>query len=370
MKRKKEVIIKKVLIVAGGTGGHIFPALSVAKKLKEMGKDVVFVSGKRKIEEEIFKKEPYKVYRIDARGFIGKSVSAKIYSLFKMVTSFINAFKILRKERPDCVFSTGGYISLPVVMAAWMMKKPVFMHEQNLRPGVANLLLSRFASRVFISFKGGQSFFPKNKVVFSGNPVREEFYDVETKRKNKTHLGLLILGGSQGARVINELALYIIPELLKMLPELKVIHQTGPAFFEEVKKGYKEKLGKRELKRLEVYPFIRNMAWAYSQVDFVISRAGATTIAELTVTRTPALLIPFPYATHNHQEKNAEYLSKRGCAILIRENELKFDKILEDLLFLFRNPDKLKEMKKGFPERGNLRPEEIIIKEMEEVVNA
>ena len=356
------------LIVAGGTGGHLFPGIAVAEALLEEGKEVLFVSGRRKVELEILKDRPFPVERLDVEGFVGRSFSAKTRSLLKMSRAFFKAKRILKEFDPHVVLATGGYTALPVVLAARLSGKVLGLHEQNIEPGVANKLLAKWVDRVFLSIKGSERHFPKEKVVFSGNPVRRELLLVPERRKAKTHRGILFMGGSQGARFLNELALKIVPGLLKRFEELFVIHQTGLSEYERVKAGYEEVLSSELRTRLKVMPFIRDMAWAYSEVDLVVGRAGATTLAELFATKTPAVLIPFPYATHNHQEKNARVVSERGGAICLPEREASPEKALSIISGLISSPQRLEEMGEKMGSFFLKEPERVIIKTLEELL--
>ncbi len=354
--------------MAGGTGGHLFPGIAVAEALLEQGKEVLFVSGTRKVEMEILKDRPFPVERLDVEGFVGRSPRDKARSLFKMGRAFFKARKILKNFDPDVVLATGGYTAIPVVLAARLSGKVLGLHEQNIEPGVANKLLGRWVDKIFLSIKGSEKYFPNEKVVFSGNPVRKELLSVPERRKAKTHRGILFMGGSQGARFINHLALKVVPELLKRFEDLVVIHQTGLFEEREVKEAYESLLAGEEKRRLKVLPFIRDMAWAYSEVDLVVGRAGATTLAELFATRTPAVLIPFPYATHNHQEKNARAVSERGGAFCLPEKEATPEKVLSLITGLFSSPQRLEKMSEVMGELFLKEPEKVIIDTLEGLV--
>ena len=353
----------KWLIVAGGTGGHLFPAIAIAEELIKRGREVEFVSGTRDVEKMILKDAPFKVHHIDVEGFLGRGIHRQIRAFFKLNRAVLKSLAIVKKFNPDVIFATGGYVSVPVVIAGKLKGKPTGLHEQNSIPGVANRLLSKLVDKVFISIKGSEAYFPEKKVVISGNPVRESVLKSEIGKK--TGKQLLILGGSLGARFINDVSLKIVPELLKTVKDLKVVHQTGTADFERVKKEYERALDERETHRVEVYPFIRDMGSAYGASDLVLARAGATTLAELFATGKPAVLIPFPYATHNHQEKNAELVAKKGGAILMRESEVTAEKLLKTLYNLLTSDKKLKEMAEVMKSFYIPESKEVIINEME-----
>ena len=353
----------KWLIVAGGTGGHLFPAIAIAEELLKKGRKVEFVSGMRDVEKMILKDMPFKVHHIDVEGFLGRGILKQMRAFYKLNRAILKSLFIVKEFNPDVIFATGGYVSVPVVIAGKLKGKPTGLHEQNSIPGVANRLLSRLVDRVFISIRGSEVYFPKKKVVLSGNPVRESV--IKGGKKEKEGKQLLILGGSLGARFINTVSLKVVPELLKKIKELRVVHQTGTADFERVEAEYERILGKEELRRIKVFPFIKDMGSAYGASDLVLARAGATTLAELFATGKPAVFIPFPHATHNHQEKNAELVAKKGGAILMREKEVTPEKLLETLYNLLTSDKKLKEMAEIMKSFYIPDSKEVIIKEME-----
>ncbi len=311
------------MVVAGGTGGHIMPGLALAEALLEKGREVFFVAGSRPIEKRILKDKPFPVYHLEVEGFVGRSTPRKVIALFKLGLAFLHSLKIIRKVNPQIIFAEGGYVSIPVVLAGKLLGKRLGLHEQNAIPGVANKLLSRLVDKVFISFPESKDWFPKDKVVFSGNFVRRSLF--MKKEGKKDGICLLILGGSLGARFINELALKILPRLLEEFPNLRVIWQTGLDDYERVKQKFSEEaFGDR----VKILPFIDDMGSAYGEADFVLSRAGASTLSELCAFGIPALFIPFPYATHNHQEKNAKVLVEACGAFMLRQDEATPDKVL------------------------------------------
>ncbi len=355
------------MIVAGGTGGHLFPGIAIAQELISTGKEVYFVSGTRKVEKKILKNKPFKVFELDVEGFLGRSFFAKGRAFLKMNKAILKAYKLIKQISPDIIFATGGYISFPVILAGKMQGRVTGLHEQNIEPGIANKLLGRLVDRVFISIKGSEGYFPEKKVVFSGNPVRKELL----KKKPRDHAGrgLLILGGSLGARFINDLSLKIIPQLLKEFKGLFVIHQTGLEDYQRVVAEYKKALKEEEKQRLKIFAFIEDMSWAYSQADLVLSRAGATTLAELFATGVPAVFIPFPYATNNHQEKNAKTIVEKGGAILIRQSDATPERVLKELKELLGSSQKLQNMARIIKSFFIENSEKIIIKELERLVS-
>ena len=356
----------KWLIVAGGTGGHIIPGVAVAQQLLKLQREVYFVSGTRKVEETILKNKPFKVYKLDVEGFVGRSFKNKIRAFIKMIKAIAKAYKIVNDLNPHIILATGGYISFPVVLVGKIKGKKLGLHEQNIEPGIANKVLSYMVDKIFVSMEESKNYFPKGKVVFSGNPVREDILNL--KPREHSGKGLLILGGSLGARFINELAIKFVPLLLDEFKDLLIIHQTGLDDFERVKNKYKKLIKKENESHLKVFPFIEDMSWAYSQVDLFLGRCGATTLAELFAVGLPAIFIPFPYATRNHQEKNAKIVAQKGGAILIRQKEATPEVVLKEIKNLLKNGEKLKSMSQIMKSFYTPAPQKIIINELEELI--
>ncbi len=357
----------KWLIVAGGTGGHLIPGIAIAQELLNLEREIFFISGTRKIEEVILKNKPFEIYRIDVEGFIGRSFKEKLRALIKMIKALHISYKLIKRINPNIIFATGGYISFPVILTGKLLGKKTGLHEQNIEPGIANKILSYLVDRVFLSIKESAKYFPKEKIVFSGNPVRKDL--LKSYRREHPGKGLLILGGSLGARFINDLALKIVPVLLEEFKDLLIIHQTGLEDFDRVKGEYENLLNKNAFERLKLFPFIENMGWAYSQVDLFLGRCGATTLAELFAVGLPAIFIPFPYATRAHQEKNAKAVAEKGGAILILQKEASPSKVLNEIKSLLTNEEKLKNMAEIMKKFFISDSEKIIIKEMEKLVS-
>jgi len=356
----------KWLIVAGGTGGHIIPGVAVAQQLLKLQREVYFVSGTRKVEETILKNKPFKVYKLDVEGFVGRSFKNKIRAFIKMIKAIAKAYKIVNDLNPHIILATGGYISFPVVLVGKIKGKKLGLHEQNIEPGIANKVLSYMVDKIFVSMEESKNYFPKEKVVFSGNPVREDILNL--KPREHSGKGLLVLGGSLGARFINEVDIRFVRLLLDEFKALLIIHQTGLDDFERVKNKYKKLIKKENESHLKVFPFIEDMSWAYSQVDLFLGRCGATTLAELFAVGLPAIFIPFPYATRNHQEKNAKIVAQKGGAILIRQKEATPEVVLKEIKDLLKNEEKLKSMSQIMKSFYTPAPQKIIINELEELI--
>ena len=327
----------KILIAGGGTGGHLFPALALAEAVKAKGGEVLLVGSGRKIEELALAQRDFKTICLSGEGLVGRPLTAKFRALKRLLTSLREARRIIKSFLPRVVFGVGGYASFPVVLAAKMSGLPTAIHEQNSIPGLANRVLGRLATRVFISFKSAARYFSPEKTIFSGNPVRPELFRLPPRQHEG--LGLLVTGGSQGARFINRLVVEMVPRLFEALPDLFLIHQTGFNDQELVAASYRS-----HGFRARVYPFIKDMAWAYAQADLVLCRAGATTIAELSALGKPAIFIPFPYATHGHQEENARLVVERGGGLMYREGEVNAESLASALVALLKDRERRLEM--------------------------
>lgn len=326
----------KILISAGGTGGHLYPAISLAEKLKERNISVVFITQKKNYNS------------IKEKGFECEVIDIK-NRIFSLLTNFFNSFLILLKYRPDLVIGMGSYISIPILLSAFFLRIPVLIHEQNVLPGRANRFLSYFSRKILISFKDTEKFFHfKKKIYLLGNPLRktgnlkkEDIYkEIGLDIQKKT---ILVFGGSLGAKKINESILKAI-SLLDNRDDIQILHITGRDKFEDVKRE-KEKI--KDLKIIyRILPYYENLLDVLKFVDLVISRAGATTCSEIAFSGKPAIFIPYPYATDNHQYYNAEIFEKNKGAIIIKDSELSADKLADIILKLLENEEELKEMGK------------------------
>lgn len=321
------VDLYRLLLTGGGTGGHLFPAVAAAEEFcrQKPGTQVLFVGTRRKVDQVGLAAYGYAGDSITCYGLKGKNPVDLFKALAVLPLSLLQAACILRRFRPHVVLGVGGYVTGPVVVMAKILGIPTVIHEQNSVPGLANRQLGRFADRVCLSLPDSGDTFPGQKRVFTGNPVRRAILDLAdaAPRVASSSKTVLVLGGSQGAQAINRL----LPEALQALPEslrgsLRLIHQTGAADCAMVSARYKE-MGLAA----EVAPFFTDMAAIYAQADLLVSRAGATTLAELAVLGKPALLIPYPLAADNHQEKNAEYYVKGGGAVLLRQRELNGERL-------------------------------------------
>ena len=319
---------KKILIMAGGTGGHIFPALAIAKELKERDAEVEWLGSKNAMESKLVPRHGYKFHGVFSSGLRGKNLLTILKAIFLLSFGFIQTVGIFIKYRPNIVIGMGGYASGIGGLISKFFFVPLYIHEQNTIPGTTNRLLSRLACKCFQAF---ENTFPEDlEAITTGNPI---LFNPIPKNKPKTVKNLLILGGSLGAKKINQ----TIPQIKA---PLNIWHQTGENHLEEVRASYKNSLHSEA----KIEPFIENMAEAYAWADLVISRAGAMTISELIASNSLAILIPFPYAIDNHQKINAEILSKNEAGILLEEENLNPEAIDREIEALSK--DKLHEMAK------------------------
>ena len=318
----------RLIITGGGTGGHIFPGIAFAQGMMHAypGCEVLFIGTERKVDRTALSALGFKILTIKSQGLKGKSPAAKFRALLQLPIALMEAARIIRKFKPDLVFGVGGYVTGPVILAARLLGVTTCIHEQNSIPGLANKLLGRIANRIFVSLPGSEKFFPSGKTILSGNPVRSSLIKAARKMKPGAEhdpLTLLVLGGSQGARRLNSLMLEAAEKCLSSLvPPLHIIHQTGEHDEVFVRQSYAD-LGLNA----EIASFFSDMAAIYSQADLVVSRAGATTIAEITIFQKPAILVPFPYAADNHQEINGRYLVEAGGALMFRQADLSGEKL-------------------------------------------
>ncbi len=322
-----------VLISCGGTGGHIYPGIAIADKIREKNPDakILFVGTKSGMENQLVPASGYDIKSIDAKGFDRKHLLKNFKTIHDTLSGSKEMIEILEEFKPDIAIGTGGYVTGPVLLQAKKHHIPCFIHEQNAMPGVANKLISNFATKVFISFEGTQKYFAHpDRAVLTGNPVRAEF-SVLDREKCREELGLtdkerlvLIFGGSLGAQVINEESIQLIQRLEKERGDgsIKVIFVTGNRYYDEIRQIID---GNRD----GILPdFVTLMAYAYNMPqlmcasDLVISRSGAIAVSEIAACGRPSILIPSPNVTANHQYYNAKALADRGAAVLLEEKHL------------------------------------------------
>lgn len=321
---------RTLMIMAGGTGGHIFPALSVAEYVRAQGWNVVWLGSRNGMEARIVAPRGYAMAWIRFEGVRRRGLVPLALLPLNLLIAFWQSARAIFAHRPNVVLGMGGYIALPGGMMASLLNRPLVLHEQNSVPGLANRVLGTVADKVLVAFPGA---FGK-KGEWTGNPVRGDIAAVappEARYAGRAGpLRLLVLGGSQGAAALND----AVPRAIALMPEAArplVTHQTGAAHLDTVRANY-DRAGVRG----ELTAFIDDMAARYAEADLLVCRAGASTIAELAAAGVPALLIPFPYAVDDHQTTNARFLVERGGAVLIPQSELTPEKLAELLAALDR----------------------------------
>lgn len=329
-----------MIIAGGGTGGHLFPGLALAEEFKrrDNSTEVVFVGTEHGIEARIVPREGYPLKFIRAEGIVGLSLFRKIKAGLKLFLSFLDANRILNTVLPDIVIGVGGYASGAIVFVAGIKSIPTMIHEQNSVPGLTNRILGRFAQRICVTYQESLFSFPMGKPFLTGNPIRprilkgdrESAYKLFSLEKNV--FTVFVFGGSSGAKSINRAMVDALNHLGDMKDKIQFLHQTGDKDFDNIREAYR-KAGVKGM----IAPFIYQMAEAYSVADIVISRAGATTLAELTALGKPAILVPYPFAAGRHQEFNAIKLREMGAAFMISDNELKGETIAGHILDMYNN---------------------------------
>ncbi len=340
----------RVLIAGGGTGGHLFPGVALAEEVRARGGEVLFVGTARGIEARVLPEQGWALQLIDATGIKGRGIKGLLAGLLRLPRAWWQSLQIVRKFRPDVVVGVGGYASGPVVATAAMLLRPTAILEQNSIPGITNRILSRVVKRVFCTFPDRGRFFPRRKVVLTGNPIRRPILaalqaagEGGEARAEARPRRLFVFGGSQGAKAINDMIVAAAPALLAALPGLEIWHQTGRGDAGRIEAAYAG-LG-LATPRVRVAEFLSDMATPYAWCDMVVCRAGATSLAELAAAGRPALLVPFPHATDNHQEHNARALVDAQAAVLLREGEWSAASLAAAIIELLADPARLAAMR-------------------------
>lgn len=330
-----------VLMMAGGTGGHVYPALAVAGELRDRGYSVEWVGTSRGLEQRVVPAAGIKLHHLLVRGVRGKGLPDKLFGLVSLGLASLQALWLVVRRWPVCVVGMGGYAAGPAGVAAWLLRRPLLIHEQNAVAGTTNRLLAPLASRVVAGFP--QAF--KSGVAFEvlGNPVRAELIRAGEQQQfdytGQRALRLLVLGGSLGAKPLNDVLPLAVNELGSKGLTLEVLHQTGDAHVDAVVQSYGDS---RE--GIRVAPFIDDMVEAYAWADLVVCRAGALTVAELAIMGRPAILVPLPHAIDDHQTANARSLADRGGAVLLRQADMNVDDLARQIEGYVQDPEQLKAM--------------------------
>jgi UDP-N-acetylglucosamine--N-acetylmuramyl-(pentapeptide) pyrophosphoryl-undecaprenol N-acetylglucosamine transferase len=310
------------VMAGGGTGGHVLPLLAVAEELRRRGHEVLFIGTQRGIEARLVPAKGFPIEYIEIGGLKGVGVTRVLRTLWRLPLSTLSVWARMRSHRPGAVFSMGGYVAGPTVLAALLRRIPVVAMEPNAVPGITNLRLARYVRKTLLALPDTARYFPAGKIEVTGLPVREEFFAVPPRPKCDT-LRLLITGGSTGARTLNQAARQSWPLFRAAGFPIYILHQTGRDAFEETRAAFAESGLEGE-----VVPFIENMPAAFASSDLVVSRAGAGAVAELAAAGKPSVLVPFPFAADQHQLRNAEAFERAGAAQLVRDKEMSGERLV------------------------------------------
>lgn len=345
----------RIVISGGGTGGHIYPAIALIEEIKKKYPDTEFlyIGTEKGLESNIVKREGIPFQPIKITGFRRKLSLQNLKTILLFINGTLQSKKIIKQFNPDVVIGTGGYVCGPVVFGASRLNVPTIIHEQNSVPGLTNKFLSRYVDKVATSFLESKEFFPERKVFVSGNPRASVV--INQKGKNETIIDgldpnkktVLVVGGSRGAKPINDAFLALMH--LKPVRNYQFLYVTGDVHYDEVVNKI-AKIGNP--KNVIIKPFIHNMPEVLANVDLIVARAGATTLAEITALGLPSILIPSPYVTNNHQEKNARALGAKGAAIVRLEKELTGESLLTDIDQILLDSQALEKMKEASKEFG------------------
>jgi UDP-N-acetylglucosamine--N-acetylmuramyl-(pentapeptide) pyrophosphoryl-undecaprenol N-acetylglucosamine transferase len=332
----------RIVIVGGGTGGHLYPGIAVAQELRRWDPRarIMFIGSRGGLERDIVAREGYRHFEITSSGLARRQWRQQVVAVGHLLQGFAEAVRVLRRVQPQVILGLGSYVSGSVLLAGCALGIPRLIHEQNVVPGLTNRLLGRVVNRVAVSFEASVPYFPQGKAVVTGNPVRPAIRQVRDRAHEPNgRFHLLVFGGSQGAHRLNMAMLDALPQLADIQEHLWIVHQTGTSDFATAQATY----AKGPYPGV-VHAYIQDMAQEYGAADLVICRAGATTIAELTVTGKAAVLVPFPYASHHHQEHNASILATVGAAELIQDPTLSGGLLAERIRHYLSHPEAIAAM--------------------------
>lgn len=358
---------KRIIISGGGTGGHIFPAIAIANAIVrlEPSADILFVGALGRMEMEKVPAAGYRIIGLNIQGFQRRSIIKNLLLPFKLLKSILKAKAILRNFKPHVAIGVGGYASGPLLIAAGQEQIPYLIQEQNSYAGRTNKYLGERAEKVCVAFDDMDLFFPSEKILFTGNPIRREVVEIEGKREaGLASLGLsvnkktlLITGGSLGAQTLNESVMMALDKIMEA--EVQVIWQCGSYYFE----AYNRQLNDEHRKYIILTPFLQKMDMAYAAADIIISRAGAGTIAELCAVAKPMILVPSPNVAEDHQSRNAEALVNKNAALLVKDHEAK-ERLIEQAIVLLENSIQCDELSRNSKKLAILNADELIAHEV------
>ncbi|MPW25181.1 undecaprenyldiphospho-muramoylpentapeptide beta-N-acetylglucosaminyltransferase [Alkalibaculum sp. M08DMB] len=367
----------RVVVAAGGTGGHIYPGIAIAKYIisKHPDANIIFVGTDKGLEKDIVPKEGFEIKLIRVKGFERRLSIDTLQTIKQMFLGLSDAKKIIKDLKPDIVIGTGGYVCGPVLFAAWQEKVPTLIHEQNAFPGVTNKILSKFVDKVAVSFPEAISFFKdKKKVIVSGNPIRNDFKDNDRKRaREKLNIPfdaivIVATGGSQGALTINKSMVEVVKKYNNQ-KNVYIIHVTGNNQYEDIIKMYREQgIITHNNINTQIIAYSYDMPNLLKACDLIISRAGAVTVSEICAIGRASILIPFPFATDNHQEFNAKVITDKKGGILILNKDLNGSTLIDSISEIIGDKEKLILMERISSELGILNGDETIYNEIKNLV--
>lgn len=362
----------KTVITGGGTGGHIYPALSVADKLNLNGWEIIYIGSQDSLEERIVSGTEYRFENIDVLPLprkINIDLFRSIYISFKAV---IKSYKLLKKIDPDLVFGTGGYVTGPILLGAFFNGIPTVIHEQNIYPGITNKLLSYFVSKVAVNNLKAAEYFPKvakKKMIETGNPIRDSIlktdreFSLKKFKLNPNYKTLFIMGGSQGSQTLNQAFLEVVNELTNF-NDLQIILITGPNNYNQVI----DNIENNDCNKLLIFSYLNNIEDAYAVADLIVYRAGATGLAEITALGIPAVLVPYPYSAEGHQEVNAKFLEESNAAVMVKDQDFNGKMLLKLVKDILYDEKRLKEMSKNSKNLAKLNASDKLVDIIESLV--
>jgi UDP-N-acetylglucosamine--N-acetylmuramyl-(pentapeptide) pyrophosphoryl-undecaprenol N-acetylglucosamine transferase len=362
----------RVIISGGGTGGHIFPAVAIANEFRERHPDakILFVGAKGRMEMTRVPEAGYEIVGLWISGLQRRLTWANLLFPFKLIASYVKAGSIVKQFKPHIVVGTGGYASGPILLRATRKRIPSLIQEQNSYAGLTNKQVAGKVNKVCVAYDGMERYFPKDKIAVTGNPVRKDILNISNKdEKSLNHFGfkdkyktLLVIGGSLGARTINESILAGIEKLIAA--QIQVIWQTGKGYYEL----YKDKLKDHDLNKIRVKVFVKEMELAYAAADVVVSRSGALAVSELCITKKPCILVPSPNVSDDHQTKNAMALVKRDAAIMVKDKEA-MEKLVDEALKLIFDVKRSAVLSNNIAAMAKPNATRDIVNEMEKLIN-
>jgi UDP-N-acetylglucosamine--N-acetylmuramyl-(pentapeptide) pyrophosphoryl-undecaprenol N-acetylglucosamine transferase len=362
----------RVIISGGGTGGHIYPAIAIARKLKERMPDckILFVGAKGKMEMQKVPEAGFPIKGIWISGIQRKRSYLNILFPFKLLISLVQSYVIIAKFRPDAAVGVGGFASGPLLWTTSLLRIPTLIQEQNSYAGVTNKLLARKVEKICVAYDNMDRFFPKEKIVKTGNPVREDILDVENRKSvaldffnfKSDKKTVFVMGGSLGARTVN---ISVYKNIQKIIDkDVQLVWQIGRIYFDD----YEQKMKSYDVSKVRMYDFLREIDLAYAVADLIVSRAGALSISELTIVGKPAILIPSPNVAEDHQTENARALSENEAAILITDDEAP-DKLIDTVLETLKDEEYMGRLRINIKKLALLNAAEKIVDEIEKLLS-